>query len=154
MGLLIQDLRHRQKKLNWTVKASLCISLVIPATLTNASLRSWTDNQCLATALHYEARGEPLKGKRAVYDTVVNRMLASGRSACSVVMQRGQFSWSKNKPLLKYDLRQQEMMGEVLSHPVVLKESGYTHFYSGRKPAWARGMVCKRIDMQTFCKGK
>ena len=118
-----------------------------------ANLRGWTDNQCLATAIHYEARGEPLAGKRAVLDTITNRMLATGKSACAVIFERGQFSWAKKKPLLEYNEKQRESLGEVVQYPVVLSSERYTHFFSGSKPKWAYEMRCKKIGKQTFCKG-
>lgn len=142
------------KALKALLKAILTAALLSPLSLTTASLRGWTDSQCLATALHYEARGEPLAGRRAVLDIITNRMLATGQSACSVVLQRGQFSWSKKKPLLKYDSDQKAKLGEVVRYPRVLGNNSYKHFYSGPKPSWARGMICKRIYNQNFCKGK
>ena len=51
--------------------------------------------ECLAGAIYFEARGEPLAGQLAVAEVVVNRA-ASGRfpaSYCGVVTQRSQFSF-------------------------------------------------------------
>lgn len=53
--------------------------------------------QCLAGAIYFEARGEPLYGQLAVAEVIVNRA-ASGRfpaSYCGVVTQRSQFSFVK-----------------------------------------------------------
>src|SRR6187455_3088204 len=53
------------------------------------------DLQCLAQAIYFEARGEPLAGQLAVGAVIVNRT-TSGRypsDYCSVVTQRGQFSF-------------------------------------------------------------
>jgi N-acetylmuramoyl-L-alanine amidase len=55
---------------------------------------------CLSSVIHNEAGGEPLKGQIAVANVVLNRV-ASPRfpdSICSVVNQRGQFSWVGKKP--------------------------------------------------------
>lgn len=52
--------------------------------------------RCLATAVYYEARGEPLDGQLAVAQVILNRR-DSGRfasSICGVVYQRGQFSFT------------------------------------------------------------
>ena len=140
--------------MNTLTKVLLTITLFTPLSLTTASLRGWTDNQCLATAIHYEARGEPIEGRRAVLDTITNRMLATGKSACYVIYQRGQFSWVKTKPLLYYGSEQKAMMEEVVGHPIVLSNERFTFFYSGEKPYWAYGMACKKIKRQTFCKSK
>lgn len=53
------------------------------------------EGQCLATAVYFEARGEPLQGQLAVADVVINRA-NSGRyptSLCAVVKQKAQFSF-------------------------------------------------------------
>lgn len=51
--------------------------------------------QCLAGAIFYEAKGEPLSGQLAVADVIINRS-KSGRfpsDLCDVVTQRGQFGF-------------------------------------------------------------
>ncbi len=51
--------------------------------------------QCLAGAIYFESKGEPLDGQLAVAKVIMNRA-ASGRfarSVCGVVHQRGQFSF-------------------------------------------------------------
>ena len=53
------------------------------------------DMSCLADAIYFEARGEPLKGQLAVGGVIINRA-ESGRfpsSYCGVVYQPGQFSF-------------------------------------------------------------
>ena len=55
------------------------------------------DMKCLAQAVYFEARGEPLSGQLAVARVVINRT-ASGQypsDYCSVVTQRAQFSFVK-----------------------------------------------------------
>ena len=55
------------------------------------------DQRCLAAAVYYEARGEPLAGQFAVAHVILNRV-RSGRFAptpCGVVRQRGQFSFAE-----------------------------------------------------------
>lgn len=53
--------------------------------------------KCLAGAVYFEARGEPLAGQLAVAEVVINRA-SSGRfpaSYCGVVLQKSQFSFVK-----------------------------------------------------------
>ena len=53
---------------------------------------------CLATAVYFESKGEPLEGQLAVAQVVLNRA-ASGRypaSLCGVVKQKAQFSFVRN----------------------------------------------------------
>ncbi len=63
----------------------------------NASLDT-KDLECLAGAVYFEARGEPLDGQLAVAKVVMNR--AQSRqfpsSYCGVVTQRSQFSFVRN----------------------------------------------------------
>jgi N-acetylmuramoyl-L-alanine amidase len=54
------------------------------------------DTRCLAVAVYYESKGEPLEGQLAVAQVVLNRV-DSGKwasSVCKVVYQRGQFSFT------------------------------------------------------------
>lgn len=53
------------------------------------------DLQCMAGAIYFEAKGEPLSGQLAVAEVILNRT-KSGRfpkTVCSVVTQPGQFSF-------------------------------------------------------------
>ncbi|GMM91852.1 cell wall hydrolase [Qipengyuania sp. MTN3-11] len=54
--------------------------------------------KCLAGAIYFEARGEPLTGQLAVAQVVINRAASSlfPASYCGVVTQRAQFSFVKN----------------------------------------------------------
>lgn len=54
-----------------------------------------SDQECVATAVYFEARGEPVEGQLAVAEVVLNRA-ASGKypaSVCAVVKQAAQFSF-------------------------------------------------------------
>ena len=56
------------------------------------------DLTCMAGAVYFEAKGEPLSGQLAVADVIINRT-KSGRfptSICSVVKQPGQFSFVRH----------------------------------------------------------
>ena len=53
------------------------------------------EQECLAGAVYFESKGEPLKGQLSVAEVILNRA-RSGRfpaSVCGVVKQRGQFSF-------------------------------------------------------------
>jgi N-acetylmuramoyl-L-alanine amidase len=59
------------------------------------SAPSDAEEACLASAVYFESKGEPLRGQLAVAQVIVNRT-RSGRfpaSLCGVVKQRGQFSF-------------------------------------------------------------
>jgi spore germination cell wall hydrolase CwlJ-like protein len=56
------------------------------------------EQDCLAKAVYFESRGEPIQGQLAVAQVVMNRA-ASGRyptSLCEVITQKAQFSFIRN----------------------------------------------------------
>jgi len=55
------------------------------------------DMRCLAGAVYFEARGEPLAGQLAVAQVIINRAgdARFPASYCGVVRQRGQFSFMR-----------------------------------------------------------
>jgi len=56
------------------------------------------EQDCLARAVYFEAKGEPLEGQLAVAEVILNRT-ESGRyptSVCGVVKQKSQFSFVRN----------------------------------------------------------
>ncbi len=63
----------------------------------DANPTAYGDRECLARAVFFEARGEPLEGQLAVAQVILNRV-ASGRFAstvCGVISQHGQFSFDR-----------------------------------------------------------
>ncbi len=57
------------------------------------------DIDCLARNIYFEARGEDVVGKYAVADVTINRVSTGkwGRTVCSVVYAKKQFSWTIKK---------------------------------------------------------
>jgi spore germination cell wall hydrolase CwlJ-like protein len=54
------------------------------------------ETECLAASVYFESKSEPLEGQLAVAEVVINRAKSGGRfppSICSVVFQKGQFSF-------------------------------------------------------------
>jgi spore germination cell wall hydrolase CwlJ-like protein len=63
------------------------------------------EQECLANAVYFEARGEPLEGQLAVAEVVLNRS-RSGRyppTICGVVTQRAQFSFVRRGVMPRAD---------------------------------------------------
>jgi spore germination cell wall hydrolase CwlJ-like protein len=63
------------------------------------------EQDCLANAVYFEARGEPLEGQLAVAEVVLNRS-RSGRyppTVCGVVTQRAQFSFVRRGVIPRAD---------------------------------------------------
>lgn len=103
------------------------------------------DMRCLATAVYFEARGEPLEGQLAVAQAIINRV-ESGRYAsnvCGVVNQRGQFSFDRSRaPASGRDWRIAQAMARIATddmwHPVAPRANS---FHAARlSPGW-RGKV-------------
>lgn len=110
------------------------------------------NNQCLASAIYHEARGEPLAGQRAVYDVIVNRMRASGSSACGVVSAKGQFSWYGFKPILPYTAEMRELVERVRNYPKMLHSERWFFTVQMKPPKWAYDMRCRVIGNHKFCR--
>ena len=71
----------------------LPLSQIVQANIAGAPLDE--EGNCLATAVYFESRGEPIEGQLAVADVVMNRA-ASGRYPsdwCGVIKQKAQFSF-------------------------------------------------------------
>lgn len=70
-----------------------------------ANATTYSDKQlnCLAQNIYHESRGEPTKGQLAVAFVTLNRVEDSRfpDTICGVVFQRGQFSWTPDKPKIK-----------------------------------------------------
>jgi len=63
------------------------------------------ESECLAVAVYFEARGEPIEGQLAVAEVVLNRV-ASGEypaSICAVVKQPAQFSFVRKGDFPRID---------------------------------------------------
>ena len=119
--------------------------------------RSWLDSRpeprqrgpewkCLATALYFEARGEPVKGQFAVAEVILNRV-ADPRypdSVCAVVNQDCQFSYTcDGKPERIRERAAFDRAGKIadlmLRGGARALTGGATHFHTrGVRPDWSR----------------
>ena len=70
--------------------------LAFPKSLEHFPPNYFTDKQCLAANIFYEARGESERGMKAVAAVTYNRVATKGfpDTVCKVVFQRKQFSWT------------------------------------------------------------
>jgi len=75
------------------------LSAAVAAQDAPASLDS--ELQCLAVGVYYESKGEPLAGQLAVAEVILNRTTSGRfpRTVCSVIKQRGQFSFVRGGQL-------------------------------------------------------
>lgn len=116
------------------VKSILFICLLWPLQAVS------NDAACIAVTLTKEAATEGLLGKRAVFDTIISRMKASGKTACQVIMQPNQFSWTKDIETFPSPSKKELTTYQFVSKmkPVV---EGATHFHNLKvKPSWSKKM--------------
>jgi len=125
------------------------------------------ERRCLATAIYFEARGEPERGQIAVAQVVLNRVRSPRfpQTICGVVyqgqMRSGcQFSFTcdgrSDNPRDKTQwARSQDLSKRIMSGELWLPEVGYSTFYHANyvSPRWARSMnKIDRIGRHIFYK--
>jgi len=103
--------------------------------------------QCLAGAVYFESRGEPLAGQLAVAQVVINRA-DSGRfpsSYCGVVYQRAQFSFIKNgtMPRIKTGSnawKQAKAIARIAHEGMWESEAADSLYFHAKyvRPSWSR----------------
>lgn len=129
------------------------VSSLQPATMS-------ADMMCLAQAVYFESRGEPLSGQLAVGRVVVNRAAdpAFPGDYCSVVKQRGQFSFVKNgripNPRTGSAAWQRAQAVARIAHEELWdSEADDALFFHAThvSPRWARAKITRaRIDSHIF----
>ena len=122
------------------------------------------DQECIAAAVYFEARGEPLEGQLAVASVVLNRA-ASGKypaSVCAVVTQAAQFSfvrkgiippikrateaWRKAVAIARVAV---ERLAQQLGSDVLWYHANYV------RPAWGGRLIrVTQIGTHIFYSGK
>jgi spore germination cell wall hydrolase CwlJ-like protein len=116
------------------------------------------ERRCLATAIYFEARGEPVRGQVAVGQVILNRVRSPlfPQTICGVVyqgqMQPGcQFSFTcDGKTDVPRETDQweqaQDIAKKIMSGELWLSEVGYSTYYHANyvSPYWAGGM--NKID--------
>lgn len=99
-----------------------------------------SDTDCLAYVVAREATGEPIRGRRAVLDVILNRMHLRGKNACSIISEPSQFSWYRGKKHIKVTIEMLLDFFLVDSLDPVL-ENSVQYFVSKRlKPYWTKRM--------------
>ena len=118
------------------------------------------DLQCLAQAIYFEARGEPLVGQLAVGAVIVNRT-NSGRypsDYCSVVTQPGQFSFVHGGHIPSPDesspaWTRARALAQIAHQDLWQSPAGEALYFHARyvRPGWARTKVkLASIDSHVF----
>lgn len=112
------------------------------------------DVRCLATAVYFESKGEPIEGQLAVAQVIMNRV-ESGRfasSMCGVVRQPGQFSFVYRAPTAGAEWRIAQAVAIVAAtgnwHEVA---PDTTYFHAKRvAPGWSSMKRVSAIGNHVF----
>ena len=147
---------------------SLCLGIAVTAisfsiVATTATTNSTSevpdqDISCLAANVYHEARGESLRGQRAVADVTLNRVDSRSwpNTLCQVVWQRKQFSWTHDH--LSDEMRDADarevayrIAWEALNEP---RTNDATHYHATyTKPYWANSLeYIETIGLHKFYK--
>jgi len=104
---------------------------------------------CMALALHFEARGEPLLGQYAVAEVIVARAQISGRSVCGVVFSPHQFEglshFHDGMPVPRFSPATLRAANHAFNdEPRVCRGCRWFHAVRPGRPAWTVGLVFSR----------
>lgn len=128
------------------------------------------ENRCLATAIYFEARSEPIKGQIAVAQVIMNRVRSGfyADTVCGVVYEGAhkrnacQFSFAcdgladKPKDRKRWKIAQ-KLAGDVTEGKVWLSDIGHASHYHATyvSPKWRRAMKrITRIGAHIFYRAK
>lgn len=109
------------------------------------------DTSCMAITLEKEASGEGLLGKRGVLDVIQTRMKESGKTACQVILQPNQFSWTKDIETFPSPSKKELTTYRFVSKMKPVVEGAKYFHRKDIKPSWAKKMKPKlKIKSHVF----
>lgn len=134
------------------------LSALVDAMPGNAALSR--ELECLAGAIYFEARGEPIDGQLAVAQVVVNRS-QSGRypaDYCGVVYQPAQFSFVRGGRMPAIDRssaawHRASALARIAHRRLWDSQAGDALYFHARyvKPGWSRTKIARAtIDSHIF----
>lgn len=116
--------------------------------------------RCLAGAVYFEARGEPLNGQLAVAQVIINRSedRRFPRSYCGVVAQPGQFSFMRGRQMPQIPTgtaawSRAVAIAEIAHKGLWESEAGTAVFFHARyvRPSWSQSKTrLAQIDTHIF----
>jgi spore germination cell wall hydrolase CwlJ-like protein len=116
--------------------------------------------RCLAAAVYFEARGEPLVGQLAVAQVIINRSKDPRfpRTYCGVVAQPGQFSFMRGRRMPRLSTAGRAWARAVAIATIADRglwpsaAEGAVFFHARHvKPRWSRGKIrLAQIDTHIF----
>jgi len=116
--------------------------------------------KCLAQAVYFEARGEPLDGQLAVAEVVINRATSGlyPTDYCSVITQRAQFSFVRNGVIPQADetsqaWRRARAVAQIAQENLWQTQAADALYFHATyvSPSWARQKArLAQIDTHIF----
>lgn len=105
--------------------------------------------RCLAGAIYYESRGEPLAGQLAVAEVILNRAASKrfGASVCDVITQPGQFSFVRSGRMpaarANADYRTATAIAKVAMKDAWESDASNAMYFHARRvaPGWSRKRI-------------
>ncbi len=120
------------------------LSALVAEIRAEADARMGEDFKCLATAVYWESKGEPLDGQLAVAQVILNRVESGrfGKTICDVVKAPKQFSFVRGGKLPAPVTAQQWDVAQAIAAIALADQwpevaQGATHFHATRvNPGW------------------
>lgn len=116
--------------------------------------------QCLASAVFFEARGEPLQGQLAVAEVIINRASDNRwpASYCGVVYQRAQFSFVRGGQMPRINTskatwRRAKAVAKIAHDNLWQSEANEAVYFHAKyvRPKWSRSKTrVTQIDTHVF----
>ena len=125
--------------------------ILISLLLTVSTSAYANQTKCLAQTIYHEARGEPYQCQQLVADVVLNRMKHPNypSTACGVVFQRRQFSWT-SKPAKITDDESWKKSLKLASYKLSTQKKSTTAIYFTQGKRF--GPVVARCGKHIFMK--
>lgn len=129
----------QMKKYLYLVFALFSILFALPSHASKAKSHEQREVNCMATAIFYEAQGEPYRGQIAVGDVIINRMRSGlyPRTVCGVIEERGQFQWVHNRKLRKNRVYSQKRHHRIHT----LADKLYKQYKTGKRKDITKGAL-------------
>ncbi|ALE17805.1 Cell wall hydrolyses involved in spore germination [Altererythrobacter epoxidivorans] len=147
---LPEDAAQKETQSDETAPSAASLRELVSSTGTDYALSE--QMKCLAGAIYFESRGEPLAGQLAVAQVIINRADSSSfpSSYCGVVYQRSQFSFVKGgrMPSIRTNSaawRKAKAIAKIAHEGQWESEAADSLYFHAKyvRPSWSRKKVAR-----------
>lgn len=147
---LPEDAAQEETQTDETAPSAASLRELVSSTGTDYALSE--QMKCLAGAIYFESRGEPLAGQLAVAQVIINRADSSSfpSSYCGVVYQRSQFSFVKGgrMPSIRTNSaawRKAKAIAKIAHEGQWESEAADSLYFHAKyvRPSWSRKKVAR-----------